>query len=286
MTGISIQNLGFGYAKSGLLFENLRLELGSGQIVGLFGKNGAGKTSLLRILAGLVFPLQGQCDVLGYEPRRRLPAFLADIYLIPEDFFVPEMTAQRYEYLYAPFYPKFDSQQFFANLAAFELPADKTLSTLSFGQRKKFLIAFGLATRCRLLLLDEPTHHLDIPSKSQFRKLLAAALTEEQIVIISTHQVKDMENLIDTLILVDTGKILFQQSLESISQHLVFERCPNLPDKREFLFADKDLGGYNVIYKNDNHREGMVDIEVLFNAIIANPEKINAVFKSEVNHVE
>lgn len=286
MTGISIKNLGFGYAKSGLLFENLALELRSGQIVGLFGKNGAGKTSLLRILAGLIFPLTGQCDVHHYQPRQRLPAFLMDIYLIPEDFFVPEMTAKRYEYLYAPFYPKFDSQQFSANLAAFELPTDKNLSTLSFGQRKKFLIAFGLATRCRVLLLDEPTHHLDIPSKSQFRKLLAAALTDEQIFIISTHQVKDMENLIDTMILVDTGKILFQQSLENISQQLIFERWTSLENNPALLYSDQDLGGYNVVYKNDKHQESMVDIEVLFNAIIANPDKINAVFQREGDHVE
>jgi ABC-2 type transport system ATP-binding protein len=282
--GIDLQQIEFGYDASRLLFQELSLTLIPGQIVGLFGKNGAGKTSLLKLLAGLVFPQQGQCGVLGYDPSRRLPEFLADIYYVPEDFYVPEITAARFEYLYSPFYPKFNRQNFQENLTAFELPNDKLLSNLSYGQRKKFLIAFALATHTRLLLLDEPSHHLDIPSKSQFRKLLASMISEEKIFIISTHQVKDMENLIDRIIFLDKGKIIFREDVDTIGRHLLFEKRQNLADVHQPLYVSQDLGGYDVISKNEQGLENQIDIEVLFNAILTDPEKINSVFTPEIKH--
>ena len=278
------RKIDFGYKASGLLFQELSLTLIPGQIVGLFGKNGAGKTSLLKLLAGLIFPQKGQCRAFGQEPSRRLPDFLADIYYVPEDFYVPEITAAKFEYLYAPFYPKFNSQNFQENLTAFELPRDKLLSSLSYGQRKKFLIAFALATHTRVLLLDEPSHHLDIPSKSQFRKLLASVITEEKIFIISTHQVKDMENLIDRIIFLDKGKIIFHEDVDTIGRRLVFEKCQNLADIHQPLYVSQDLGGYCIISKNEQGLENQIDIEVLFNAILTDPEKINSVFTPEVNH--
>ncbi len=282
--GIDLQKIEFGYKASGLLFQELSLTLLPGQIIGLFGKNGAGKTSLLKLLAGLVFPQKGQCRVFGQEPSRRLPDFLADIYYVPEDFYVPEITAAKFEYLSAPFYPKFNSQNFQENLTAFELPRDKLLSSLSYGQRKKFLIAFALATHTRVLLLDEPSHHLDIPSKSQFRKLLASVITEEKIFIISTHQVKDMENLIDRIIFLDKGRIIFHEDVDTIGRRLVFEKCQNLADIPQPLYVSQDLGGYCIINKNEQGLENQIDIEVLFNAILTDPEKINSVFTPEVNH--
>lgn len=283
MNEVAIDQLEFSYDKF-FLFKNLKFTLNSGQIIGLVGKNGAGKTSLLKILAGLIFPRQGQCQVFGELPSQRSPTFLSDIYYVPEDFFVPDITATRFEYLYAPFYPKFNHQDFLENLTAFELPLDHRLSKLSYGQRKKFLIAFGLAAHTRLLLLDEPTHHLDIPSKSQFRKLLASAINDEQIFIISTHQVKDMENLIDSLILLDQGQILFHQSMEVINQQLLFEKRPTLAEDRTPLYFHQELGGYSVLCKNEQHIENKVDIETLFNAILADPNKINAVFQKENHH--
>ena len=78
----------------------------------------------------------------------------------------------------------------------------------------KFIIAFALSSNCKLLLLDEPTNGLDIPSKAQFKKVLAGAISDEQTVIISTHQVRDIENLIDRVVVIDNGKEIFNQNID------------------------------------------------------------------------
>lgn len=217
---LQIDKLFFQYENTATLFANLKLQLGVGNIYGLLGKNGAGKSTLLKIIAGLVFPREGSCQVLQHETRLRLPQLLQEIYFIPEEFYVPAVTVNAYVKLYAPFYPKFDAKILADALKEFDLVTNKKLTALSYGQKKKFLVAFGLATNCKLLLLDEPTNGLDIPSKSQFRKLLAGSLTEDKAIVIATHQVRDLENLIDTVIILDAGRIVAQQSVCESPQNL------------------------------------------------------------------
>jgi ABC-2 type transport system ATP-binding protein len=157
-------------------------------------------------------------------------------------------------------------------LEEFELPIGNNLQRLSLGQKKKFLIAFALSTRCRLLVLDEPTNGLDIPSKSLFRKVLAGSLDENQLVIISTHQVKDVENLIDTIIILDNGKVIFQQTMEEISNKVCFINGSS-DDTKEAIYSEAVPGGYRLMtQKIDEETE--IDIELLFNAIIKG-KKIN-----------
>lgn len=274
---LDIEKLSFAYKGAEELFDKLDLQLTTGNIYGLLGRNGAGKTSLLKIISGLLFPQTGECCFMEYKPRERLPHFLQEIYFIPEEFYVPSITANIYKNLYAPFYEKFDEQIFTNVLDEFGLPMDKKLTVLSYGQKKKFLVAFGLATNCKLLLLDEPTNGLDIPSKSRFRKLVASLLTDDKIFIISTHQVRDMENLIDTVVILDEGKIIFNQSIYEVSKRLAFEQvqAPSV----EHIYSEKILGGYLAIVKNQTEYESKVDLEVLFNAVITNGEKINRLFK-------
>ncbi len=170
---INLTNVTFNYGQKSAVLQNLSLHLEPGRIYGLLGSNGAGKSSLLRLMAGLLYPTTGQILVNDHEPRRREPAFLEDIFFLPEETDTPPLTLARYVATFGPFYPKFDAGQFQQYLQAFQLPAtiDK-LSDLSLGQRKKVFICFGLATNTRVLLLDEPTNGLDIPSKSQFRRLI------------------------------------------------------------------------------------------------------------------
>jgi ABC-2 type transport system ATP-binding protein len=217
---IEIKNFSFSYKAEEPLFCELDLQVGAGSVYGLLGKNGAGKTTLLKIVAGLLFPHSGNCSVVGCKPKERLPHFLQEIYFIPEEFYVPPVTADVYVDLYAPFYKKFDQQAYKTAINEFALPTNKKLTTLSYGQKKKFLVVFALATNCKLLLLDEPTNGLDIPSKSQFRKLLASMLTEEKTFIIATHQVRDLETLIDTVVILDNGKIIFNQPIYESQQNL------------------------------------------------------------------
>ena len=276
-TGIEIKNLCFGYTKE-RLFNNLDLSLRGGSIYGLLGKNGAGKTSLLKLICGLRIPDSGACSVLGWEPRNRPASLLEDIYFLPEEFYIPPISGELYRQIYAPFYPRFSGEAFRDYLGEFDLPEKKRLSEMSYGQKKKFLLAFGLATRCRLVLLDEPTNGLDIPSKSQFRKLLAGAGQEERIILISTHQVRDMENLIDPIIILDEGQIIFQQPMYEVTRCLQVEIQMEQPSGDGVLYSEKALGGYVVVRRNESGEETQLDLETLFNTVIANRDRIGQLF--------
>lgn len=276
---IKIRDLSFSYAPSDRLFTSLDLELPGGSIFGLLGKNGAGKTTLLKLIAGLIFPKSGDCEVMGYQPQKRWPQFLEEIYMIPEEFYIPPLTAGEYERLYAPFYPRFERELFRQYLNEFALIQEKKLSTLSYGQKKKFILAFGLATNCRLLILDEPTNGLDIPSKSQFRKLLASALTDDRSFIVSTHQVRDMEQLIDPIIILDDGEIVFFQSIYEVSKVLSCQIQQDIPTGNEMLYYEKVLGGYAVVGENSTGQESKTDLEILFNAVVSNKDRISQIFK-------
>lgn len=304
---ITLQNLSFKYKSTENLFAQLNLEISAGTICGVLGKNGTGKTTLLRLIAGLLFPQQGECKVLDYVPRNRLPQFLQEIYFLPEEFYVPDITTRAYVDLFAPFYLRFNREELLKFLQEFELPHDKKLTEFSYGQKKKFLVAFALATNCKLLLLDEPTNGLDIPSKSQFRRLLAASLAEDKTIIISTHQVRDLQNLLDTVVILDDGKIAFNQSLYDVTRKLIFVQQPHFLGEEsatdadahagciasvaqgnkkttaeKVIYSEKILGGYMVIKEKlpdfDESSEVDVDLEVLFNAILANRDKVNSLF--------
>ncbi|MFD2512806.1 ATP-binding cassette domain-containing protein [Pontibacter locisalis] len=277
---IKLSDINFRYKKKKPLFENLNLTLQPGFIYGLLGKNGAGKSSLLKLISGLLYADRGNSSVFGLDASARKPEMLQDIYLIPEEFNLPPISLSSFVKVHAVFYPKFSQNQFNAYMAEFELSDDAKLSTLSYGQKKKFLIAFGLATNARVLILDEPTNGLDIPSKSQFRKIMAAALDEDKIIIISTHQVRDLENLIDNIVVLEKGTIVFNQSIADISERLAFEyNLVGIPEG-EILYAEELHGRKAGIVKNIAGVDSRVDLELLFNGIVKNATTINESFTS------
>lgn len=281
---IHIQDLSFEYKPGQNLFNNLDLNLDPGNIYGLLGKNGAGKTTLLKLIGGLLFPHSGECSVMDHVPELRLPQFLRELFFIPEEFYLPPVKLDEYIKLYTPFYPRFNRRQFNDYRDKFDLPDNGKLTSLSYGQKKKLLLAFGLATDCRLLILDEPTNGLDIPTKSQFRKLLAGAMNDERTFIISTHQVRDMENLIDPIIILDEGHIIFDQDLSSVTDHLAVQLMTDLPAENEYLYQEKVLGGYAVMQENTGRHDTKIDLELLFNAVINNREKMAEIFLREVEN--
>jgi ABC-2 type transport system ATP-binding protein len=265
---IEIKNLSFNYKKSKPLFSGFSLNIESGKIVGLLGKNGAGKTTLLKLVAGLLAPQQGELLVNGYKPFQRNPDFLSGVYLIPEEFSLPSISISRYVKALTPLYPAFDKEKLNAILTEFELSPKDNLNRLSHGQRKKFLIAFALATNCRVLILDEPTNGLDIPSKSLFRKVLVGSVSEEQLVLISTHQVKDIDTVIDTIVVVDKGVVVFQDDTDNLGRKYLFENTPDEPDDTSVIYKEKSPLGYRVIRLNEGNDETTIDLELLFNALI------------------
>ncbi|UOQ99142.1 ABC transporter ATP-binding protein [Hymenobacter sp. 5317J-9] len=264
---VRIRNLHFGYSRKHPLFQDLSLTLEQGHIYGLLGKNGAGKSTLLKNLVGLAFPQAGTCEVLGQPAAKRLPAVLANLFFLPEEVYVPAVTAAKFVAHTAGFYPAFDHEALARYLAEFEVPADAVLPSLSFGQQKKFMIAFALAANTRLLVLDEPTNGLDIPSKAQFRKIVASAFAEERCLIISTHQVRDLESLIDTVLVLHGRRIVLNADLGELAEQLAFATVPEA-DAAD-LYAEASVRGAQVIRPNRSGVPSRVDLELLFNALVS-----------------
>ena len=276
---INIQNLHFSYKKK-KVFDNLNLQLTPGHIYGLLGKNGTGKSTLLKNVAGLLYPRQGAVTVNGFVPGKRQPEFLKDVFMVPEEFYLPNIPLEAFVKIEAPFYPKFSNSQLQTYLRDFDVPQDSTLQNMSYGQKKKVLISFALATNAKVLLMDEPTNGLDIISKSQFRKVLASALDEERCIIISTHQVKDLENLIDRVTIIDEGKILFDQKVEDIMEKLSFRISSDEREAKDALYSESSLKGNVIVTPNYEAEEGKLDMELLYKAIVTNGEKIKTLFQS------
>lgn len=223
---ITLKELSFSYSRKKEVLDRINLEVGSGHICGLLGKNGEGKTTLLNLLSGQIFPDQGSCLVLEEIPSERNARFLQQIFLLPEEISMPEVTAIEYIKMYAPFYPTFRDDICKACVESFEINLSDRLSKMSQGQRKKVAITLALAAHTPLLLMDEPTNGLDIPSKATFRRLVASLIDDNQTVIISTHQVRDLESLIDTVLILDQRQILLNKTLNEIGEKLYFRTTP------------------------------------------------------------
>jgi len=277
---INISNLHFSYKKK-KVFNGLSLGLQAGHIYGLLGKNGTGKSTLLRNIAGLLFPQQGNIEVMGFVPGKRQPAFLQNIFMVAEEFFLPDVTVKKYVKYNAPFYPNFNHQQFQSYLEEFDIPQENTLQNMSYGQKKKVLISFGLACNTAILLMDEPTNGLDIMSKSKFRKLIAGAVTDHNCIVISTHQVKDLESLIDRVTIIDEGHILFDQTIENISRQLQFKISFDYEEVSDALYKEPGLQGNAVVCKNKDGEDTKLDLELLYKAVVTNGDAVTKAFSRQ-----
>lgn len=264
---IQLRNVSYGYGKSEKLFQHMDLQIAEGNIAGLLGKNGAGKSTLLRLLNGFLQAQEGEVAVLGFNPFERSPFFLQEVIMIPEEQHLPDKARMRdYGKSLAMFFPRFEQERFQKLLKDFDLDLARKFGKCSYGQRKKFLIAFVLSSGCKLLLLDEPTNGLDIPSKSLFRKMVAANLRPDQTIIISTHQVKDVENLIDRVILIDNGRVLIDQDMLVISDRYAFGFSTQ--QQENWLYAEKGQGGYHFIKElTTGESPSQVNLELFFNAV-------------------
>ena len=275
---IRFDNLSFGYTRKKLLYKNLSLDIEAGSIYGLLGKNGAGKSTLLKNMVGTLLPVEGEILINGMIPRKRQPSFLKTIYYIPEDVFVPPLSIKQYKNLFAPFYPEFDERNFYKYLKELDVSVEGKLSKLSFGQQKKFVIAFALACNTKVLLMDEPTNGLDIPSKTQFRKLIASIMYDDRVIFISTHQVRDLENMIDKVIIVDNGDLLLHASIASIGEKLCFKTVSEIPAGVRVLYQEEMLKGIAVVIENLDGEDSKLNLEYLFNGVTGNPGIVKEIF--------
>lgn len=276
---IQLKNVTFRYPRRKNIFTDLNLELEGNHIYGLLGKNGEGKTTLMKLMSGLLFAKEGSIETMGEKACLRKPKMLEEIYFLPEEMYVPSITIEKFETVYAPFYPRFSAEQFRKYMEMFEIVDFKqNMKKMSHGQKKKVLISFALATNCGIIFMDEPSNGLDIPSKSIFRKVMTSAADEHRQIIISTHQVRDLHSLIDTILILDQGEILLNAPVERITEKLLFGVVDKEEDVQNALYKEDTLRGIYTVSENTAHEESKMDIELLFNAALCNRAKIKEIF--------
>lgn len=276
---IEVKNLSFSYGKrKQKVFNDFSLTLDKGSVYGLLGKNGTGKSTLLYLMTGLLRPQGGKVLYKGIGVSLRYPLTLQDMFLVPEEFALPSVSLKQYVKLNAPFYPAFSNEQLRACLHDFDMNEDIHLGELSMGQKKKAFMCFALAANTSLLLMDEPSNGLDIPSKSQFRKVIASGMTDDKSVIISTHQVRDIDSLLDHVVIIDGTYVLLNESVKDICAKLYFaEQGMNEPTG-DALYVQPSVQGNSVILSNVYNEETKLNLEVLFNAMLAEREKMQSIF--------
>ena len=282
---ITINNLDFSY-KNVAVFKNISLEFKEGNVYGLLGENGVGKTTLLKIISGLQFPKNGTCVVDDFIPSEREPYFLQNIFYLPEEVITEDTTPEKFINKIGVFYPRYDYPYFLNLMKELEVDPSRKFNAMSYGQKKKSLLACALSLRTDYLLLDEPTNGLDIPSKALFRKVILQhstdastdAINRVPTIIISTHQVKDVENLIDPIVILDHEEVLLNATFEEISSKLYFDYGSEKSD--DALYTEMIPGGYINVLQNKFCMESKVNVEALFNAVRNNKKKIREIFES------
>ena len=272
---IEINDLGFSYGQNPVL-KNISMKLNEGRIYGLLGENGVGKTTLLTLLCGLKKPQTGSIDIDGYNPYDRKPSFLADQYYLSDEVAAVNMKAIDYARNYGKFWEKFDMGKFLEIMKVFENDPEQKMNKMSCGQLKKTWISFALACNTRYIFMDEPTNGLDIPSKAQFRKAVTKYTSEDSTLVISTHQVRDLENIIDPIIILDRQDVLLNATVEEISEKLYFDYSNEKIEGA--LYSEMTPGGCVQVLVNTGSEESKVNIEALFNTVHLHKELIKGMF--------
>lgn len=265
---LEIKNLNFAYSRKKVIMDNLTLSLGKGTVCGLLGKNGTGKSTLIYLLCGLLKPKSGTISVNGFNPFSRNINFLNDIFLVPEEFSLPSISIKKYVSVNAPLYPNFSMEQFRKYLEMFEMDENAHLGQISMGQKKKAFIAFAMACETSVLILDEPTNGLDISAKRSFRKAIAECMNDDKLILISTHQVYDIDKILDHVVIIDQKNLLLNKPLFEISKEYQFNFTTDKERAANAILSLDVPGGYNIVeFLKDADNETEVNIETLFELV-------------------
>ncbi|MFZ6743809.1 ATP-binding cassette domain-containing protein [Undibacterium sp. JH2W] len=270
---IKVSQLQFDYGRKNV-YGDFALNLSQPGVYGLFGRNGSGKSTLLKILSGLLFPHGGQVEVLGFKPAARLPTFLEQVYIVPEEFHLPNISLATLYKTHAPFYPRFSGPDFLRYVEIFEIPRDKSFAAMSLGQKKKAVIAFALATHTPLLLMDEPTNGLDIIGRAQFKTILGGKEHADRMVIISTHQAHDLESLMSHVLFVDGGKLALSASMETLQHTLQLGVADNQADTAGCIYQEALGQQWAYVKRNEGATPGAVNLELLYKALSMNKQGV------------
>lgn len=273
---ITIDNLAFSYGKTPVL-NNITMTLEEGHVYGLLGENGVGKTTLLTLLCGLKKLQSGTIETDGMNPYDRDPLFLQNQYYLPDEVTPYNQSAKRFAEFNGRFWPNFDMDKFLQIMSEFENDPSKKMNKMSCGQLKKTYISFALACGAKYLFMDEPTNGLDIPSKAQFRKAVMKYTADDSIVVISTHQVRDLENIIDPIVILDKCDVLLNADMQTISEKLYFDYGTTI--RQDSLYSEQLPGGFIQVVPNVDGEDSKVNVEALFNAVHNNKEQIKNIFR-------
>ena len=268
-----VHDLGFSYGPKEVL-SHISMQIEPGNIYGLLGENGVGKTTLLTLLCGLKKPQKGIIEVDGRDPFRREPSLLQEQFYLPDEVEAVSAKALSFAKENGVFWPNFSLDKFLTILSEFEVDPEQKMDTMSAGQLKKTWIAFALACGARHYYMDEPTNGLDIPSKAQFRKALTRYTSEEAAIVISTHQVRDLENVIDPVIILDKRDVLVNASLEKIAEKFFFDYGTEI--RPGALYLEQTPGGCIQVYPNTTGEESKVHIEAFFNTVHAHKDLVKS----------
>ena len=277
---LTIKNCSFSYSRKGEpTINDFSLQLKEGGVYGLLGSNGAGKSTLLQLITGLLTPSSGEITFDGVSTRLRRPSTLENMFRVPAEIGLPALKLDKFAALNGVFYPNFSKEDMYRHLDTFGLDRNVRLDKLSMGQKKKVALAFAMACNTKLLLMDEPTNGLDIPAKSAFRKFIIESMSDDRIFVISTHQVRDVSQILDHILIMDNRKVLLDRTVAEIQSCMKFMDTVNPELIEKALYAVKGLGGASVILPNNDDDDSELNLELLFDFAISNPEKLNSIFE-------
>lgn len=275
---IEIKDLAFSYGKTPIL-KSITTTLEEGRIYGLLGENGVGKTTLLTLLCGLKKVCSGSITTDGENPFDRTPTLLQNQFYLPDEVLPAAMKAECFAKERGAFWPDYDHSKFLEIMKEFENDPAKKMNQMSAGQLKKTYISLALACGCKYIFMDEPTNGLDIPSKTQFRSAIMKYTSDDSTIVISTHQVRDLENIIDPIIILDRQDVLLNASVEEITSKLYFDYGTQLHP--ESLYSEQLPGGFIQVYPNTTGEDSKINVEALFNAVHKNKELIKGMFSNK-----
>lgn len=275
---IEIKDLAFSYGKTPIL-KSITTTLEEGRIYGLLGENGVGKTTLLTLLCGLKKVCSGSITTDGENPFDRTPTLLQNQFYLPDEVLPVTMKAECFAKERGAFWPDYDHSKFLEIMKEFENDPAKKMNQMSAGQLKKTYISLALACGCKYIFMDEPTNGLDIPSKTQFRSAIMKYTSDDSTIVISTHQVRDLENIIDPIIILDRQDVLLNASVEEITSKLYFDYGTQLHP--ESLYSEQLPGGFIQVYPNTTGEDSKINVEALFNAVHKNKDLIKGMFSNK-----
>lgn len=277
---LEIKNCTFNYKRRGEpTIKDFSMKLYESGVYGLLGSNGAGKTTLLQLMCGLLTPVSGEITFNGVNTRRRLPSIQSEMILVPEEIELPPIKLEEFIKINSALYPRFSKEEMMRHMEIFGITGDIRLDSLSMGQKKKVYLAFAMACNTKVLLMDEPTNGLDIPAKSAFRKFIIESINDQRIFVISTHQVRDVSQILDHVMIMDNSKVLLNQTVADILRRIKFTDTADKELIDNAIYAVRGLGGASVILPNMDDDDSELNLELLFDFAVGEPERLNSLFE-------